>query len=176
MESKINNQVETTSTETIETVVATSESTIAFNEATIIQNINVDSYTKEVNVSYILESLSTGDKARIKDEGMLVIAEGLKSQSNFNYLIVNGWKGSDKMKEGAGTAIKLEKKGTYYYCTLYTGVSGEQFDVNKVVRKSYLKIPAKTLDAIFIFVINNHMVGLMKAEKLKTQRTSLNLD
>ena len=153
----------------------TENSTINFNQGTILHDIRADKYSQEIKEVFIIEDASTNEKFRIPKEKMLDIANRIKDNEALNYLLNNGYPAGEKMKAGSGLAVKINLNGEFYELTFYIGELGEAFDSSKVIRKSYIKIEKTVLNTIFEYLKYNDKVLAQKAEMQRTQRTTLTL-
>lgn len=150
-------------------------STINFNLSTVLHDIRVDKYTREIKEAFIIDDSSTNEKFRIPKEKMLDIAKCIKDDEPLSYLVNNGYPAGEKMKAGSGLAVKINLKNEFYELTFYIGELGEAFDSNKVIRKSYIKIEKTVLNTIFDYLKYNDKVLAEKAEAQRMQRTTLTL-
>ena len=153
----------------------TNNTTINFNEGTILHEIKADKYTHDIKEAFIIEDVLTGDKFKIPKNKLLEIAKEIKEKESLNYLINHGWAANDKMKAGSGLAVKINPNDDFYELTFYIGEAGEAFDSSKVERKSYIKIGKSVLNTIFAYLKYNDEVLSQKAEMQRTQRTTLTL-
>ena len=153
----------------------TENSTINFNQGTILHDIRADKYSQEIKEVFIIEDASTNEKFRIPKEKMLDIANRIKDNEALNYLLNNGYPAGEKMKAGSGLAVKINPSEKVYELTFYIGELGEAFDSSKVIRKSYIKIEKTVLNTIFEYLKYNDKVLAQKAEMQRTQRTTLTL-
>lgn len=150
-------------------------STINFNLNTVLHDIRVDKYTREIKEAFIIDDSSTNEKFRIPKEKMLDIAKCIKDDEPLSYLVNNGYPAGEKMKAGSGLAVKINLKNEFYELTFYIGELGEAFDSNKVIRKSYIKIEKTVLNTIFDYLKYNDKVLAEKVEAQRMQRTTLTL-
>lgn len=149
--------------------------TINFNLSTVLHDIRVDKYTREIKEAFIIDDSSTNEKFRIPKEKVLDIAKCIKDDEPLSYLVNNGYPAGEKMKAGSGLAVKINLNNEFYELTFYIGELGEAFDSNKVIRKSYIKIGKPVLNTIFEYLKYNDKVLTEKAEAQRVQRTTLNL-
>lgn len=150
-------------------------STQHFYEGTVLHNINMDKYTKEIKESYRIEAKEIGAKFNIKIDTMLEIASLDKKSEVFSFLLNNGWESTGTMSSGAGKAAKFHKTEDWYECTFFEGEVGKEFDPKKIQSKTFIKLSREHLGAIFTFLRLNDEVKKTKAEELKIQRTTLEL-
>lgn len=153
----------------------TENSTINFNEGTILHEIRADKYTHDVKETFSIEDASTNEKFRIPKEKVLDIAKCIKEDEPLSYLVNNGYPAGEKMKAGSGLAVKINPSEEVYELTFYIGELGEAFDSSKVIRKSYIKIEKTVLNTIFEYLKYNDKVLAEKAEMQRVQRTTLTL-
>lgn len=153
----------------------TENSTINFNEGTILHEIRADKYTHDVKETFSIEDASTNEKFRIPKEKVLEIAKCIKDDEPLSYLVNNGYPAGEKMKAGSGLAVKINPSEEVYELTFYIGELGEAFDSSKVIRKSYIKIEKTVLNTIFEYLKYNDKVLAQKAEMQRAQRTTLTL-
>ncbi len=153
----------------------TENSTINFNQGTILHEIRADKYTHDVKETFSIEDASTNEKFRIPKEKVLDIAKCIKDDEPLSYLVNHGYPAGEKMKAGSGLAIKINLNGEVYELTFYIGELGEPFDSSKVIRKSYIKIDKSVLNTIFAYLKYNDKVLAQKAEMQRAQRTTLTL-
>ena len=153
----------------------TENSTINFNQGTILHEIRADKYTHDVKETFSIEDASTNEKFRIPKEKMLEIAKCIKDDEPLSYLVNNGYPAGEKMKAGSGLAVKIDPSDEVYELTFYIGELGEAFDSSKVIRKSYIKIEKTVLNTIFEYLKYNDKVLAQKAEMQRAQRTTLTL-
>lgn len=152
------------------------ENTMVFNEGTIMATARGDKFSTDVKLGYSIEDVVTNYRVNVKKQTMFEIAELADENDSFNILIRNGWESNgDRMPAGAGIAAKFEKDGEFYNCIFLESEMGKQFDKNKILRRSYIKLNAEHLDAIFTFLRYDDKVVKAKAEALKLQRTTLEL-
>ena len=152
-----------------------STNTINYYNASILHDIKVDKHTSEVREYFIVDCSETKEKFKIKKEAFITLAELSQSQKEFSLLLQNGWEGSEKMRAGAGLALKMTREADFYNCIFYEGELGKPFETNKIVRKSHLQLDKSHTEAIFIFLLKNEQVQKAKNEELKLQKTTLNL-
>ena len=157
------------------TTTKTENSTINFNQGTILHDIRADKYTNDVKEAFVIEAIDTQERFRITKEKVLDIAKSIKDNEPLSYLVNNGWPASERMKAGSGLALKTNFNGDFYELIFYIGEAGEAFDSTKVIRKSYIKIERTVLNTIFEYLKYNDNVLAQKAEAQRTQRTTLNL-
>lgn len=153
----------------------TENSTINFNQGTILHEIRADKYTHDVKETFSIEDASTNEKFRIPKEKVLEIAKCIKDDEPLSYLVNNGYPAGEKMKAGSGFAVKINLNGEVYELIFYIGELGEAFDSSKVIRKSYIKIEKTVLNTIFAYLKYNDKVLAQKAEMQRAQRTTLTL-
>ena len=153
----------------------TENSTIDFKKGTILHEIRVDKYTRDVREVFIIEAESTDDKIKIPKDKLLEIAKFIKEDKSLNYLINHGYPANDKMKAGSGLAVKINPQDDFYELTFYIGNAGVAFDASKLERKSYITIEKNVLNTIFEYLKYNDEVLSQKAEIQRTQRTILTL-
>jgi len=149
--------------------------TINYNNATILHDTKADKYTSEIRESFVIECPETKEKFKLKKESMLTLAELNRTNDVFSLLINNGWEGSEKMRAGAGLALKMSREADAYNCIFYEGELGQPFDSTKITRKSHLQLDKSHIEAIFTFLLKNEQVQKAKNEELKRQKTTLNL-
>lgn len=147
--------------------------TINFNLGTILHEIKFDKYANEMKEIFTIETILTGDKFKISKDKILEIADIIKEDEPRGYLINHGWVANEKMKAGAGLAVKINLNNEFYELTFHIGMLGEAFDKAKVEKKSYIKIEETVLNTIFEYLKYKNKILNEKAEKLKEQRTSL---
>lgn len=153
----------------------TSTNTINYNNASILHDIKVDKHTSEIREYFIVDCSETKEKFKLKKESMFTLAELNRSKEAFNLLVNNGWEGSEKMRAGAGLALKVTRLPDAYNCIFYEGELGKPFDSNKITRKSHLKLDKSHVEAIFTFLLKNEEVLRAKNEELKRLKTTLDL-
>lgn len=149
--------------------------TINYYNASILHDVKVDRHTSEVREYFIVDCSETKEKFKIKKESFITLAELSKSQKEFSLLLQNGWEGSEKMRAGAGLALKMTREADFYNCIFYEGELGKPFETNKIVRKSHLQLDKSHIEAIFTFLLKNEQVQKAKNEELKYLKTTLNL-
>ena len=152
-----------------------SANTINYNNAVILHDIKADKYTSEIREYFVIESPETKERFKLKKESMLTLAELNRTNDVFSLLINNGWGETEKMKAGAGLALKVTRLPDAYNCIFYEGELGKPFETNKIARKSHLKLDKSHIEAIFIFLLKNEQVQKAKNEELKRLKTTLNL-
>lgn len=150
-------------------------SALNYNKAVILHDIKADKYTSEIRESFVIECPETKEKFKLKKESMLTLAELNRTNDVFSLLINNGWSESEKMRAGAGLALKMTREADFYNCIFYEGELGKPFETNKVVRKSHLQLDKSHIEAIFTFLLKNEQVQKVKNEELKRLKTTLNL-
>lgn len=147
---------------------------LTFEEGTILHTVNVEKFTKEAKESFTIESSSTDERFRIKRDVMLELAQQWeKNKEVFSLLLSNGYEASGSMPAGAGKAVKMKSEEEYYHATFYTGEVGKAFDPKKINSKCLIALNRSHLEAIFVFLINDHMTKFLKAEAKKLLRTTL---
>lgn len=153
----------------------TGNSTINFNQGTILHEIKVVKFSNEIKETFIVEDASTNEKFKITKEKVLDIAKCIKDDESLSYLVNNGYPAVEKIKAGSGLALKINPNEEFYELTFYIGEVGEAFDSSKVIRKSYIKIEKNVLNTIFEYLKYNDKVLAQKAEIQRVQRTTLTL-
>jgi len=161
--------------QTTEKLTNKESSALNYNNAIILHDTKADKYTSEIREYFIIECPETKEKFKLKNESMLTLAELNHTNDVFSLLINNGWEGSEKMRAGAGLALKVSRLDDVYQCIFYEGELGKPFETNKIVRKSHLQLDKTHLEAIFTFLLKNEEVLKAKNEELKRLKTTLDL-
>lgn len=161
--------------QTTENLTNKESSTLNYYNATILHDTKADKYTSEIREYFVIECPETKEKFKLKKESMLTLAELNRTNDVFSLLINNGWEGSEKMRAGAGLALKMSREADAYNCIFYEGELGKPFETNKIVRKSHLQLDKTHLEAIFTFLLKNEEVLKAKNEELKRLKTTLDL-
>ena len=87
----------------------------------------------------------------------------------------DGYNASKKYEAGAGIALKVIKIDDSYEITAFIGEVAKPFDTKKIMDKKFYRVDAKTLDALFTFVLNNYRVEDIRETAAKLKRTTLDL-
>lgn len=147
---------------------------LTFSQGSIVHSINIEKYTKEAKEVFTFESSSTDERFRIKRDVMLELAQQWdKNNEVFSLLLSNGYEASGSMPAGAGKAVKMMQEAEHYHATFYTGELGKAFDPKKINSKCLVALNRSHLEAIFVFLINDHKTKSFKAEEKKLLRTTL---
>ena len=148
---------------------------ITYNLGSIIETARGDKFSIDVKRGYTIDDIATGSKFNIKRTTMEEIAETVEKDSELHNLIRNGWETDGKMAAGAGIAIFGKKEDDFYNCTFLESEVGKAFDKDKIQRRTFIKLHAEHLDAIFTTLKYDKEAVEAKAEALKVQRTTLDL-
>lgn len=148
---------------------------IQFNEGTIIAMANGDKFSRDVKRTFAIEDQSTNYRVNVKWDLAVEIAEIAEKAETISIRIRNGYPAEGKRAAGAGIAGKFEKDGEFYNCTFLESEMGEPFDAKKIQRRTFIKLNAEHLDAIFTFLRYDKIAVDVKAEAMKLERSTLDL-